>query len=403
MLPRGWTNVLLDDVAQRKSGHTPNKEIAAYWNGGIKWVSLADSGRLDKGLIHQTDKEISKEGIRKSSAVLLSAGTVVLSRDAGVGKSGVLASPMAVSQHFIAWDCTKSLELQNWYLYYWLQASKPDFERIANGSAIKTIGLAYFKKLKLNAPPIAEQRRIAEVLSAWDEAITVTARLLANSRRQKRALLVRLVSDSSTWETVRLESVATRVKRKSDGGDHPVLMISASSGFVLQSDMYSRFMAGKSFDSYVLLNQDEFAYNKGNSKSYEFGCIYSLENFPQGLVPHVYVCFSMDKSRCFRPFYKYLFESDFLHDQLGALVNTGVRNNGLLNIRPSDFFGTHVPVPPMEDQQRIALIIDAMSSSIRKIEESLSKLRIEKAALMQQLLTGKRRVSLPQPAEVEPA
>ena len=159
MLPDGWRQVLLDSVARRGSGHTPSKDHPEYWNGGIKWVSLADSSRLDRGLLSETDKQISAAGLANSSAVVHPAGTVVLSRDAGVGKSAVLAESMAVSQHFIAWDCTGSSELHNWYLYFWLQSEQPEFERIAVGSTIKTIGLPYFKRLTLPLPPIEEQQR----------------------------------------------------------------------------------------------------------------------------------------------------------------------------------------------------------------------------------------------------
>ena len=65
-----WETSKLEDVTERKSGHTPDKSFPEYWNGGIKWVSLADSSSLDNGLISETDKEISLEGIRNSSAVL---------------------------------------------------------------------------------------------------------------------------------------------------------------------------------------------------------------------------------------------------------------------------------------------------------------------------------------------
>jgi len=101
-IPAEWFVSLLDKVTIRGSGHTPNKSIPRYWNGGIKWVSLADSHRLDKIFISETDKEVSALGIANSSAVLHPGGTVVLSRDAGVGKSAVLAEDMAVSQHFMA-------------------------------------------------------------------------------------------------------------------------------------------------------------------------------------------------------------------------------------------------------------------------------------------------------------
>jgi type I restriction enzyme S subunit len=141
-----WEEEKLNNLANRGSGHTPNKAKREYYNGGIKWVSLADSKRLDNGLISETAIEISEEGIKNSSAVLHPVGSVILSRDAGVGKSAIISSAMAVSQHFIAWTC-KPTKLSNWFLYYQLQLLKPLFERIAMGSTIKTIGLPFFNAM----------------------------------------------------------------------------------------------------------------------------------------------------------------------------------------------------------------------------------------------------------------
>ena len=149
-IPDGWKYDLLETFAKRCSGHTPNKKHSEYWDGGIKWVSLSDSSSLDNGYIFKTDKEISEEGIKNSSAVVHPQGTVILSRDAGVGKSAVMAEPMAVSQHFIAWYCDNKKTLNTWFFYNWLQVMKPEFERQAVGSTIKTIGLPYFKKLSPN-------------------------------------------------------------------------------------------------------------------------------------------------------------------------------------------------------------------------------------------------------------
>jgi type I restriction enzyme S subunit len=399
MLPKGWKLAVLDQVSKRGSGHTPSKSFPEYWNGGVKWISLADSSRLDKGLVAATDKEISPAGVKNSSAVVHPAGTVVLSRDAGVGKSGVMAEDMAVSQHFIAWDCSASDELHNWYLYHWLQQKKPEFERVAVGSTIKTIGLPYFKKLRITLPPLAEQERIATILSAWDQAIAVTERLRSNASKKLEALLQRLLLTSAArngWPMASVAEISERVQRRANEGEElPVLMISSGSGFVRQDEKYSRFMAGKSVENYIALNRGEFAYNKGNSKLYEFGCVFPLKGYEFGLVPNVYVCFKLSPNLN-AAFYEHLFRADYLHDQLGALVNTGVRNNGLLNIRPSDFFACQVPVPPMDVQNQIAEVLTTAASWVELHEHDLDLLKQEKAALMTQLLTGKRRVKLPE-------
>lgn len=402
-VPEGWKLGLLDDFAERGSGHTPSKSKPEYWNGGIKWVSLSDSHQLDNGYVYETDKEISELGIENSSAVLHPKETVFMSRDAGVGKSGVMFSPMAVSQHFIAWRCDNKEKLNSWFLYNWLQFNKQEFERQAVGSTIKTIGLPYFKKLKIMVPPYAEQQKIAQILSTWDKAISTTEQLLTNSQQQKKALMQQLLTGkkrllddngqrfSGEWRYQKIHQISKRIQRKADDKEYPILTISSLSGFIRQDERYSRYMAGESVKNYILLKRKEFAYNKGNSKSYEFGCIFDLETYEAGLVPHVYVCFKLREGLS-HGYFKCLFEADYLKPQLGALVNTGVRNNGLLNIRPSEFMSTRVPVPDFEEQEKIANVFHAASLEITRLQRKLEQLKQEKKALMQQLLTGKQRL-----------
>ena len=186
-----WANENLEDLAKRGSGHTPAKTFPEYYGGGVKWVSLADSKRLDAGFISESETEISELGIKKSSAVLHPAGTVLISRDAGVGKSAVMAVPMAVSQHFIVWVCHGE-KLSNWFLYYLLQLMKPIFERIATGSTIKTIGLPFFKGLCIAVPSPPEQQRIANCLTSLDDLITAATQELETLKTHKKGLMQQL-------------------------------------------------------------------------------------------------------------------------------------------------------------------------------------------------------------------
>lgn len=209
-IPEEWHVSLLDNLALRGSGHTPNKQRPEYWNGGIKWVSLADSHKLDSLQIHETENEISELGLKNSSAVLHPKGTVILSRDAGVGKSSILGTAMAVSQHFMAWRC-KPKQLHNIYLYYWLQRDKPKFEGIASGSTIVTIGLQFFREYDIAAPAsVAEQVRIAEVLCAADSAIDQSRHCLGKLLRLKTALMQDLLSGKRRVTTLlpRLEDAS---------------------------------------------------------------------------------------------------------------------------------------------------------------------------------------------------
>ena len=187
-IPKEWQYELLDKLALRGSGHTPNKNFPEYWNGRIKWVSLADSHRLDQIYISDTELQISKKGIQNSSAVLHPAGIVVLSRDAGVGKSAITTEPMAVSQHFMCWKCDQKMD--NHFLYYWLQFNKRTFENIAMGSTILTIGLPYFKKMKIACPiDLEEQRDIAAKMKSADTRIFSLQDELSKLKQQKKGLM----------------------------------------------------------------------------------------------------------------------------------------------------------------------------------------------------------------------
>lgn len=187
-----WEHVLLDSVTKRGSGHTPDKKHPEYWDGSIKWISLQDSAQLDALYIEDTAATITIEGIKNSSAVLHQKGTVVLSRDAGVGKSAIMATDMAVSQHFMAWTCGQRLD--NHFLYYWLQSKKPEFERIANGNTIKTIGLPYFKELTIPLPPLEEQKHIASALSGIDTLISSLDQLIAKKRDIQQTTMQQLLT-----------------------------------------------------------------------------------------------------------------------------------------------------------------------------------------------------------------
>ena len=99
---------------------------------------------------------------------------------------------MAVSQHFITWNCGP--KLNNWFLYYFLQHNKPYFERIAAGSTIKTIGLPVFKKLTIPVPPIMEQELTAEILTTVDDKLQVLTDKKAQYQELKRGLMQQLLT-----------------------------------------------------------------------------------------------------------------------------------------------------------------------------------------------------------------
>jgi len=170
-IPEAWSTTRITAVAERHSGHTPNKETPEYWkDGDIVWISLADSPTLRKKKYVNTSKTMTtRQGIAHSSAEVLPKGSVLLSRDASVGLCAIAGCNLAVSQHFMAYVCGP--QLNNNYLLYCFKDMQQVFHKLSMGSTIPTIGLPLIKRLEIPLPTRQEQNAIVEHLDARTAAI----------------------------------------------------------------------------------------------------------------------------------------------------------------------------------------------------------------------------------------
>jgi type I restriction enzyme S subunit len=177
--PPGWSWVALTDVARMESGHTPSRKKPEYWDGDIPWLSVSEATRHHGEIIHDTTEHVSQAGIDNSSARILPAHTVCLSRTASLGFVVALGRPMATSQGFANWVCSDAL---NWrYLLYLLTAEQSSMPLFAGGSAHQTIYYPELKALRVCLPPLAEQETIVHVLAALDEKVESNRRIAAAS------------------------------------------------------------------------------------------------------------------------------------------------------------------------------------------------------------------------------
>lgn len=281
------------------------------------------------------------------------------------------------------------------WLFQILRHSKDGLSSLATQNAQANLSLEKITPFRVPVPPLPEQRKIAEILRTWDEAIEKLETLRAAKQDWLAGLSQRIIGRVGTfpprWPLKPLSEVSAPVKRKSSGGNHPVMTISAKSGFLMQSDKFSRDMAGRSVERYTLLHEGEFAYNKGNSKTAPYGCVFRLDR-PTALVPFVYYCFAL-KPGLDPEFYEHLFAAGALNHQLSRLINSGVRNDGLLNLYSDDFYSCRVPVPPIDEQRKIARAMTAAKQELALLDEDIEALTRQKRGLMQKLLTGEWRVN----------
>jgi len=168
-LPEGWRWTRLTDVARLETGHTPSRKHPEYWGGDIPWIGTRDATANHGCTLYRTSQYTNDLGIANSSARVLPANTVCLSRTASVGYVVVMGRPMATSQDFVNWVCSGALDFR--YLKYVLLAERESFLRFASGTTHQTIYFPEVKAFHAALPPISEQERIADTLSALDDRI----------------------------------------------------------------------------------------------------------------------------------------------------------------------------------------------------------------------------------------
>ncbi|MGY0150899.1 restriction endonuclease subunit S [Edwardsiella tarda] len=260
-------------------------------------------------------------------------------------------------------------------------------------------------KWDFNLPPLPEQRKIAKILSTWDKAIATTEKLIATSQQQKKALMQQLLTgkkrllDPETgkafegeWDRHSLSDLVY-VDKKSLGKNTPddfefkyISLSDVATGRIGANLEMHKLATAPSRARRVLQNGDILLSTvrpnlKGFAKISEkhADCIASTGFSvltPKKRVSADYI-------------YQYIFSS-----HVTGQIDSLVVGSNYPAINSSDVAGLKVYCPTYEEQQKIASVLTAADKEIELLQAKLAHLKEEKKALMQQLLTGKRRVKV---------
>jgi type I restriction enzyme S subunit len=200
-LPEGWQVSCLGDVAKWGSGGTPKSGTAAFYGGPIKWAVIGD---LTESWVTETAQSITNLGLEKSSAKIISPGTVMLAMyGASIGRTGIAAVEMATNQA-IAFAVPHDGVLDAQYLLKYLQSQKDDFVRAGQGGAQPNISQTVIKPWPMPLPPLDVQVKIVEILeeqlSRLDAALLVVDVIEKKVSAFRRSLLHAAFSGNLTRE-----------------------------------------------------------------------------------------------------------------------------------------------------------------------------------------------------------
>ncbi|RUP39153.1 MAG: restriction endonuclease subunit S [Acinetobacter sp.] len=267
-------------------------------------------------------------------------------------------------------------------------------------TSIAHLGVSRFAELNLLWPPLVEQQKITQILSTWDKAISTTEKLLENSQQQKKALMQQLLTGKKRlldetglkfnipWGKYRLGALLKEEKqRNKDNSLSRVLSVTNHSGFVLPENQFSKRIASDEVSNYKVVIKDQFGYNPSRIN---VGSFARLDQFENGLLSPMYVVFSIKSENLDSDFFLYWMKSNEAKQRINNSTQGSVRDSvGFDAI--SSFV---LKLPEIQEQRKIAKVLSFADQEIETLQKKLDCLKQEKKALMQQLLTGKKRVKV---------
>lgn len=229
-------------------------------------------------------------------------------------------------------------------------------------------------------PTLKEQEKIANIVSLLDERIATQNKVIEDLKKLKSAIvekvfcspnqeypMCRIEGFEHALSTYKMSDFSSRIAtKKKDSKCSLVLTIAAQYGLVNQESFFNKSVASENLTGYYLLHKGEFAYNRSYSAGYDWGAVKRLDNYDEGVLSTLYICFKINETIVDSDYLAYYFESTKWHRGLSDIAGEGARNHGLLNVSMADYFNTKHRFPVIEEQKAIAKILNAITEKERK-------------------------------------
>ena len=226
----------------------------------------------------------------------------------------------------------------------------------------------------------SEMNKIAALLDLLDERIATQNKIIEDLKRLKSAIIekvfcspnqeypmCRIEGFEQALSTYKMSDFSSRIATKNkDSKCSLVLTIAAQYGLVNQESFFNKSVPSENLTGYYLLHKGEFAYNRSYSAGYDWGAVKRLDNYDEGVLSTLYICFKINETIVDSDYLAYYFESSKWHKGLSDIAGEGARNHGLLNVSMTDYFNTKHRFPVIEEQKAIAKMLNTIAEKERK-------------------------------------
>jgi type I restriction enzyme S subunit len=414
----GWQLKQLDEIGAICSGSTPSTTNPSYWDGDIVWVTPNDLSKLNTAYLKTSNKKITQQGLKSCSAQMIPAGSIILSSRAPIGYVAIATIECCTNQGCKSFNLKQGYDSE--FVYYNLNFNIGKIKNLGEGTTFAEISKTALAKVQIPfLENKAEQTQIAAILSTIDRAIEQTEAIIAKQQRIKTGLMQDLLTKGID-EDGYVRSEATHEFKDSPLGRIPVEwdVTPAQELCAAVIDCKNRTPPVESEGHPVirtpnvrdgefvfadLVYTDPYSYNiwvaRGKprpgdvviTREAPFGEACQIpDHIPAPCLGQRMMMYQTNPAKLRPDYLVYAIYSAAVQSRLLELAG----GSTVGHIRVGDIRKLLVPHPfDVEEQSRIAAVLRGISTSLKKLSAQRHKLVSLKTGLMQDLLTGKVRVT----------
>ena len=385
-LPSGWKVVRLGEIGKVINGLTYSPDNVS--NNGLL---VLRSSNINNNSIVLNNDDVYVKGISKFNKTLENDILICVRN----GSKNLIGKSALITEKYkdLAFGAFMAIFRSNYNLFLiHIFKTNTFFKQVKNdlGATINSINNGNLLNFKIPLPPLDEQKKIAEILSTWDEAINLTINLIESKKQFKKALMqnlltakIRFPQFKDEWKKIKMNDIFTEIDERSIANNQYEILSVTLNGIVPQNTHFKKRIASEDNSGYKILRYGNLVIGM----NLWMGGIDILINQNIGIVSPAYRIFKIDDKYniyFLRNFIKTkkMLELYVLHSEQGASV---VRRN--LNL--SELLEEKIKLPNLKEQQKIAEVLTACDDEINLLNLKLENLKKQKQGLMQKLLSGK--------------
>lgn len=406
-IPEDWDVYKLSDLFTFRNGINADKDS---YGKGIKFINVREvteshylTYEMIPGMVSLTNDKINNNLVIKGD-ILFNRTSETLEE---IGLTAVyLDNPKVVFGGFVIRAREKDRRIDNAFKMYCFEEPKIRKQIISKGQgAVRAnIGQNDLSKVIIALPSFPEQQKIAQILSTWDRAIEKTEQLIEKKQLLKKGLMQQLFKGKmrfekfkegnelqktkiglipKDWETKKASEIFENISVKNNDEDEELLSATQEYGVIPRNMLEGKVtMPTGNLKSFKLVEKGDFVISL---RTFQGGIEHS---YYRGLASPAYTVLK-EKIEINKDFYRHLFKTkDFISRLASSVI--GIRDGKQINY--SDFRLIKIIYPPIEEQNKIAKILNSLETEIEIWKSYSEKLKQQKKGLMQQLLNGRIRV-----------